>query len=490
MNSRYALIGLFMSSVAVLALVGNADATRAAEPRTGAQTAPAAVFDGASYLVTWADANRASLSISAGPPPPPLPPPPPPPPRFNMSGGRMSRAGKPLDLDGIAIATTASPTAAVASSGANSLVVWTDTRDWSRYYDIYGARLTRAGAVLDRAGIPISATSAWESAPSVAFDGTNYLVVWDTRSATGGISGARVTQTGVVVDTDGIRIASGLGSLGSPAVAFGRTHYLVVWQSTTDYGRTYDLHGARVSASGVVLDPDGFLISSAPESQAGAAIAFDGTNFLVVWEDRGFGTGRSDIYAARVSPAGTVLDPLGIGISLGTRKEEAPSVAFDGTNYLVAWADERWNCCSIYGARVTAGGTVLDRDGIAIATRGYEQVSPSVASDRRGSFVAWSDRRSGFYDIYGARVTRAGRVLEKRGILLSTEPPPPVSCLVPRVIGLRLAAARQRLRRAHCSVGRVRTTAAKRTGRVVAQRPRAGTVRRRGYPVRLVVSLR
>jgi hypothetical protein len=41
-----------------------------------------------------------------------------------------------------------------------------------------------------------------------------------------------------------------------------------------------------------------------------------------------------------------------------------PSVAFDGTNYLVAWLDEGW---SIRAARVRRDGAVLDPSGIYLS---------------------------------------------------------------------------------------------------------------------------
>jgi beta-lactam-binding protein with PASTA domain len=58
------------------------------------------------------------------------------------------------------------------------------------------------------------------------------------------------------------------------------------------------------------------------------------------------------------------------------------------------------------------------------------------------------------------------------------------------VIGLRLRPAKARIRRAHCSVGRIRRARSRRVGRVIAQNPRAGKIRRRGFPVKLVVGRR
>ena len=68
-------------------------------------------------------------------------------------------------------------------------------------------------------------------------------------------------------------------------------------------------------------------------------------------------------------------------------------------------------------------------------------------------------------------------------------PPPPVRrCVVPRVVGLRLPAARRKIVRARCRVGRVRkvVSSARRRGRVVAQAPRPG----RRYAVGRRISLK
>jgi beta-lactam-binding protein with PASTA domain len=71
-------------------------------------------------------------------------------------------------------------------------------------------------------------------------------------------------------------------------------------------------------------------------------------------------------------------------------------------------------------------------------------------------------------------------------------PPPGGVCRVPRVIGVRLGTARARIRGALCAVGRVGKAKTRRglRGRVVAQSPRAGTIRRRGFPVKLVIGRR
>jgi hypothetical protein len=77
----------------------------------------------------------------------------------------------------------------------------------------------------------------------------------------------------------------------------------------------------------------------------------------------------------------------------------------------------------------------------------------------------------------------------------ATPPPPPSpapKCHVPKLVGLRLATARTRVRKAHCAVGRIRyaRSATRPPGRVSSQRPRAGAVRPRNTKVNLTVSRR
>jgi hypothetical protein len=74
-------------------------------------------------------------------------------------------------------------------------------------------------------------------------------------------------------------------------------------------------------------------------------------------------------------------------------------------------------------------------------------------------------------------------------------PPPPapalrVRCVVPRVIGKKLPAARTRIRSAHCRLGRVRRVHPRRVGRVIRQSPRPGARRPAGTKVSLVVGRR
>ncbi len=197
--------------------------------------------------------------------------------------------------------------------------------------------------------------------------------------------------------------------------------YLVVWTKKTPSG--LDIYGARVTTSGSVVVWNEFPICTAPDDQMLPSLLWDGDNFFVVWQDRRSGK-RWEIYGARVTPEGEVLDKVGdeVGILIGKGKssndQTSPTLAFDGDHYMVVWQGERKNTWSIYFARVTkATGEVSDP--IQVDPVRYNGASPAVTFGGENYLVVWQDFRNGEWDIYAARITPSGGILDPEGILIS-----------------------------------------------------------------------
>jgi hypothetical protein len=170
-----------------------------------------------------------------------------------------------------------------------------------------------------------------------------------------------------------------------PAAAFGKSVYLVAWCDGTRQAdtATADIYCARVEAgSGKVLDPRGIPVCAAADLQEWPAVAFDGRNFLVVWQD--LRSGRDyDVYAARVSEEGNVLDPGGFPVSRHAGNQARPAVGFASGNYLVAWMDARqYPVYGVYGARVTPEGKVPDPDGQALDAEEASKISKATPPDK------------------------------------------------------------------------------------------------------------
>jgi hypothetical protein len=328
-------------------------------------------------------------------------------PELDIYGARVDRDGVVLDPSGIAICTVADNqwTPSIAYAGTNWLVVWDDTRN--DLYRIYGARVNQAGVVLDTIGFCISPDSGYQGASDVASVGVNYFVIWSQDGHD--TFGARVTLDGIVLDSSGIDISTTGYNEQIPSVAAGSTNYLVTWTEQR-FQVDWDV-GSRINQTGVILDPIGFPIATGTGSLRSPSVAYDGTNYLVVWSD-------GDIYGARITQNGTVLDTLAIPISTISGEQVAPSVVFGDTNYFVAWQNG-WDG-GIFGARVSQNGHVLDTLGIPISTAYGYQTSPSVAFDGTNYFVVWEDDRNDNWDVYGARVNQDGIVLDPSGIGIAT----------------------------------------------------------------------
>lgn len=304
----------------------------------------------------------------------------------NVFGARVS--GEEVLLDDDAIPVSEFPGRqvgpAIAFDGVNYMVVWQDGRSGS--WDIYGARMNRSGYVFDLEGLPITSFTGNEMFPAIAFDGSNYMVVWqDRRAASSDIYGMRLTPSGASLDPAGILLSAGDSAQRHPAIAFDGTNYLVVWE---DYrSGSGDIYGLRVTRDGSVLDPGGFLISAESEDEWDPAVSCDGGNSLVVWQT--WNDGAGDIRGARVSPSGVVADPQGITVSAGSGRQWKPDAVFNGTYHIVTWGDARngRRNVDLYAARVSTLGGVIDPDGIGISTDSDSQVLPAAASDDTGRLL-------------------------------------------------------------------------------------------------------
>ncbi len=357
---------------------------------------PAVAFDGTNYLLVWEDERYGTTDIYGA--------------RFAPDGTVLDPAGFPISR-----ADDQQRSPSVIFGNSAYLVVWDDDRYGS--HDIYGARVTTDGTVLDTTGIVISTAAGYQLSPYCAYDGTNFLVVWEYQGASYDLYGARVSGAGTVLDPSGIAIANGPAHEYFPEVAFDGTNYLVAWKRY--YNNNHYIYGTRITPGGTVLDPSGFLVSYSGATQGDPSLAYNGTDYLVAWEDSR--NGSMDIYAARVTSSGTVLDPGGIAVSTDGSAQYPPAVTFNGDDYVIVWSDYRNTNTDIYGARVSVTGTVLDPAGIPVISAPNPQTAPACASDGVNCLAAcWDYRTIHNYNIVGARIAQDGTVLDEDGIMLST----------------------------------------------------------------------
>jgi hypothetical protein len=316
-------------------------------------------------------------------------------------------------------------TVAVAMGNGHYLVVWSEFRTNESPPDILAARVRASdGVVLDTTPIVVGTGPSPQLNPAVAFDGTNFLVVWEDVASTPLIYGARVRSAdGVVLDATPFLVSQ--TNMGphrlpqwQPTVAFDGTNYLVAWNSYfyENGPVTLGIQGIRVRPSdGARLETYSFLISRGGQE---ARITSAGGSSLVAW------TRNQNIEAARVTASGTLLDSTPLSIAATAANENSPAVAAragrlsGGAEFFVVWTGAN---NSLWGRRVRASdGAKLDAADILL---GPAVAAPAaVTFDGQDYRVAWQGTRDGRRAVLSTRVSAVGAVTADAELVLSAVP--------------------------------------------------------------------
>jgi len=262
----------------------------------------------------------------------------------NITAQLMSPTGNPIGSRIVTGRTAAAPGGLpfVAYGGDTYLMVWEDNATGADL--TYGQLIDRAGELLG-AAFPVSSHGSVKQTlapPGVAYGSEKFLVVWnDDRNGTFNIYGRLVSPDGSLGSE--FALAPGLAKQMEPAVAFDGNNYLVVWEHQTSTGpEQWDVYGAFVSPAGAVGSVFQINQTSSP-SYNPLSVAFDGNHYLVVW-NRDIGAGYPsqavwDIYARFVTPDGaTPGDEFAVTTAAGG--QIMPQLAFGQGNYLILWSDK------------------------------------------------------------------------------------------------------------------------------------------------------
>jgi hypothetical protein len=246
------------------------------------------------------------------------------------------------------------PRAALAFGRTNYLVVWSDASIASGV-DLFGQFVSRTGAKVG-AAFPLlqsPGTHGFQALSALAFDGTNFLVVWQDGNNKY-IYGQLVAQGGTLAGPEFVissqPYADASGTLHAAAV-FGKTNYLAAWVTDDTGGSGGNIYGALITTSASAGSP--FLMNQTVANASTPTLGFDGTNFLAVWVWGVDPVTDRNLHGRLVSPAGAFA---GGELTLITNDVAmVPSVGFDGKNYLLAWS------CNLFQTNHDVHFCFLDR---------------------------------------------------------------------------------------------------------------------------------
>ncbi len=184
-----------------------------------------------------------------------------------------------------------------------------------------------------------------------------------------------------------------------PDITFGSGNYLVVWAD----GRTagYPIYAARVTPSGTVLDGNGIRVSMTTTNQYSPSVCYGNNKYFTVW---GYLATPYAVTGRFINPNGTMSDT--IRLASATSYIYNTDVAYDGTNYMVVWVE--------YGVSSTLKGLMVDGNGapigspFTIASSVYYYASLSLCFDGTNYLVTYTLQNGSDYKIWGRKYNRAG----------------------------------------------------------------------------------
>jgi hypothetical protein len=303
----------------------------------------------------------------------------------------------------------------VAFDGERYLVVWTEFGDSYDNRDIYGCFVNALGEM--GAPFAIADNIYTQQEPAVAFNGTNYFVVWYhfefTNPVLNAIRGRLIDKEGnLLFEEVEIHSSTGThtGTTEFPDVASDGDGFLVVWREEQNF-YDYDIGGRMVSADGIPLGDAAFLYASG--RQDFPTVCFGSEKYLVTYTSRFPWNEASNIYGTFLDSTGNISIPFPVTTADGNQGSNAGAgLAFGHTNFLVAWDNDTpsWD---IRAGIFSPNGALQPSGELPITPNSNyaHTVMPQVSFDGTDWLMVW-----GGYKIRGTRVSQAGDVLDPMGL--------------------------------------------------------------------------
>ncbi len=346
-----------------------------------------------------------------------------------------------------------------------SLAVWSDSRanvtggyEGETSQDIYGMRISNDGTAIDAVPLPIVTTKASQNDPKVSWNGTNWLVVYESTDVSGtgyyyqsSLEAVRVTPDGQVLDDQPIKLF-GLSPLGGSYwnVASDGNNWVVAHQGGA---ASNDVVAVRISAAGELLDaPNRTLVDATYYLRSNFQLAYANDVFMLTFDDfdkalavrfdqqlnvlsvdpnfmatpiNSLASNGNEFFAAftkqlpnfsvvvagtRITPDGAILDSGDINIS-GTAQspQSGTIVVWDGLQWRVEWKASN----VVRTARITTTGQVMDFGGVAVPG---PTLGPATGTGNGGLQFVWSQFANDNFDVFTSFVSATNNATPNRAL--------------------------------------------------------------------------
>lgn len=306
----------------------------------------------------------------------------------------------------------------VAYNGTNYLVVWYDYISSTSSYVVRAQRISKTGSKVGSVITLVTTKSpTYLYDPEVASNGSGWLVVWrqytSGTTSTYAIMGQRVTSAGALTGSSIVIRATTTGYYKyRPRAAYGGGKYAVTWRERNQLASPYKylVMAQLIDATTGALSGTVKQASTATYSNY-PSVVYGASEFMLVWDY------SLDVFARGLSTAGAFTTGV-VNIAHSTSSINYSEPAYDGTNYLAAWYDYRNSSTTgadIYGQRFSKTCALLGTTktaNLAISKAPLYQYYPSVTYCGGKYNVVFRDARyPSYYTLYYQAVSTSGALL-------------------------------------------------------------------------------
>jgi hypothetical protein len=251
-----------------------------------------------------------------------------------------------------------------ASNALSQLIVWSEFREFTS--DIVARKVPEFGA-LPADAVPatlLSYSGEAQTDVQIARGPRGTLAVWGDGDRWLRVSASFNGGPPVVLQSD-----PGPDYIGWPAVAAGNQVFLVVWRYASIGGGPDRIVGTRFDFDGKALDTHPMLLTSADHTDLHElqqrpqtpSLTFNGSSFLVAWAD------TNELYFARLGESGPLLaeweTAVGSGLSNAIR---SPRVFWTGSDFLIGFTLESYSSINFLPPSWSLGTVRVDRAGTTL----------------------------------------------------------------------------------------------------------------------------
>jgi hypothetical protein len=199
-----------------------------------------------------------------------------------------------------------------------------------------------------------------------------------------------------------------LGAFAPTALVWNGTGWAMAWGTDVPAMEGAEIFFVRMDVEGNAIGTP-TRVTTAPRLSLVPSLVWTGTEYGVAWNDqRDPGTpSDAEIYFARIAADGTKIGE-DLRVSNAAGQSFRPSLVWTGASYALTWNDDASGNHEIVFARITSEGA-LAGDPVAVTESKGSSLFSDLAASGAGYGVVWNDDRDGTTRLYLQILSEAGR---------------------------------------------------------------------------------